>query len=284
MFFFSVMNNCVRQASLEMHSTQITLIRSVMVAGMMALWILHFHGKALLRTALPKRHMIRAVMGITATEMWFYALGHMPINEATALSFTTPLFVTLFAILFLKERSTYTRWAAVALGAFGTLVILRPDTGHFDDIALMVLASAALLAGLSILIKTITRLDHPDTIVFYQGLMMTPLAIPFAIPFWQPLTLPGFLWVAAVACTSIIAQLFMVRAFTRSDMVVLMPVDFTRLIFTAAIAYWWFEETLGPDTLTGSLLIIAGSVWGAMEGNTDIRRKLRRLSGFWRNH
>lgn len=277
MLCFSVMNNCVRQATLEMHSTQVTLLRSVLMTGFMACWILYWHGNALFRTNRIKRHAFRAFLGILATEMWFYSLGEMPINEATALSFTSPVFATLFAILFLKERSTWPRWGAVLTGFAGTWVILRPDSDAFSEVAMMVLASAALLAMLAILIKTLTRTDHPDTIIFYQALLMTPLAVPFAMPYWQPVGAAGLGWVLAVTLSSIAAHLFLVRAYALAEMTLLMPLDFTRLIFTATLAWFWFGEVLDSWTVLGAFIIIAGSVWGAAEGNEDVRRRLKRL-------
>ena len=283
MLCFSFMNNCVRQASLELHSTQIAMIRNIVAMLFMLTWILCLHPPKMLKTKWPKRHLLRACLGIGSIELWFYGLSKMPLNEATALSFTTPLFVSLFAILFLKEHSTLARWGAIAIGFAGTLVILRPELNNTSHIALMVLGSAAIIAASSILVKTMTRADHPDTIVFYQGLFMAPLSIPFALWHGGEYSLAGIGWSVAVAISSVIAHLLVTRAFLRCDMTVLMPFDFSRLIFTALMAYFWFGETLDNWTLLGGVLITFGSVWGATEGNNDIRLRIRRLLSFWRS-
>lgn len=283
MLFFSVMNNCVREASLESHSTVIALFRNLFTLIVMATWVMWRSGMRGLSTEHPGRHVIRALFGLTSMELWFYALSEMPINQATALSFTTPIFVSLFAILFLKESSSLPRWGAIAIGFAGMLVILRPESSEFSLIGYLVLLGAAIRAAGSVLIKTIAKIDQPETIVFWQALLMTPMALPFALPYWQVPSAWGLFWILTVAVSSTAAHLCLIRAFQRSEMTVLMPFDFTRLIFTAAIAYFWFHEVLDSWTLIGGLLIIFGSVWGAMEGNMHVRRHLKRALGFWRN-
>ncbi len=277
MFTFSLMNNFIRFASEEMQTAQIALFRNLFSLMLMAAWIFATHRPMVLRTDRLKSHLLRAVIGIISIEIWFHSVAVMPLNEATALSFTAPVFTTLFAIVFLKERSTFARWAAVILGFAGTLIILRPGGDALNSAAMLVLVSSGLMAVGGILIKTMTRSEHPDLIIFFQALFMTPLSLLPAIYYWQPLTFSGLGWSLAVAACSAGSHALLTRAYIRSEMVLLMPFDFSRLIFTAMLAWLWFGETLDLWTVGGAALIIAGSVWGAAEGNEEVKKRLLRL-------
>lgn len=278
MMFFSLMNNFVRQASLEMHSTQIALFRNVFTMLLMTSYLLIKNKQwNFAKTKKMRGHVLRATLGIFAVESWFYGLSQMPLNEATALSFTAPVFVTLFAIVLLKEKANLARWGAILLGFAGAMIILKPEPGSFNTVALVVLGSAALMAAGTILIKTMTKTENPDVIVFYQGALMTPLSIPFAVAFWQPIGMEAVFWAFMVALCSTVAHLFMTRAFALGEMVVLAPFDFTRLIFTAVLAYFWFGETLDIWTAVGGACIVFGSVWGAASSNAEVQRRMRRI-------
>ncbi len=281
MLCFSIMSACVYHAATQIHSTQIVLLRSIIMTIIIASWIMIRHGSKFLKTNQLHKHILRALFGFGATELWFLALSHMPINDATALSFTSPIFATLLAILFLKERSTLSRWCAVLLGFIGSTIILQPNTNQLSDAAYMVLTSAFLLAMLSILLKSLTKTEHPDSITFYSSLLMIPLASIPAIFYWQPITLGAFLWIVTITIFGLIAHLALVRAFALTEMTLLMPLDFTRLIFTAIIAYLWFGEILDLWTLVGAAIIIAAAVWSAVEGNDLVKRRLRHLLSSW---
>jgi drug/metabolite transporter (DMT)-like permease len=277
MFFFSWMNIFVRYTYQFMGSEQMVFIRNVMLLALMGLWILREHPKGFFKTTRLKALFWYAATGVLAIEMWFYALTKMSLNEATALSFTAPVFVTLFAILFLKERATWERGAAIGIGLIGTLIILRPDTQALNFVAIIVLVSAALMAISSIFAKSATSTEHPDRVVFYQGLLMTPMSLPFVFGNWQPIGWEALFWVLMVTVSSMIAHLLVVRAFQLCDMVVLMPFDFTRLLFTALLAWWWFGETLDMMTLLGGMLIVMAAVWGAAAGNDEVKKRIKRL-------
>jgi len=278
MIFFSVMNNCIRQATTLMSPADLVMWRNVMTVILMGAWILVFHSPQQFKTQHWKRHAFRAVLGIIAIELWFYSLSAMPINEATALSFTAPIFTSLFAIIWLKERSNMARWFAIIVGLMGTVVILNPSSEALQFTSLAVLISAALMGGSGIIIKTLTRTDHTDTIVFYQGAMMLPLSLPFVAYYgFNVPSLEGLFWALSVTLCSVAAHLCMTRAFAATEMVILAPFDFTRLIFTALIAYFWFGETLAGDTVLGGFLIVAGSAIATAVSNERVKEYLKRV-------
>ena len=113
----------------------------------------------------------------------------------------------------------------------------------------------------SILIKNLTRTEPATRIVFYMALFMTLFSLPVAVPFFAPLSPVEYAKAFAVALSSTIAHLLLARAYTKAEMVVLMPFDYSRLIFTAVLAYFVFAEQLDSWTVIGSLVIVASSVY-----------------------
>jgi drug/metabolite transporter (DMT)-like permease len=284
MFFFGLMNNCIRQAAEFMHPMQLLSFRNLFGALLVALWICKSGHPQRLRTVRLKEHIIRCSVGVVAMGCWFYALANMPLNQATALSFTTPIFVTLFAIFLLKEKSTLARIGSVTLGLIGTWIILQPDENTMVQFpAIAALVSAACLAVLSIMLKIMTKSEHPDTISFYNAFISLPISLPLAFYFWEPLSFAGLYWSFIVALVGTIAHLFLVRAFQLGEISLLVPLDFLRLLFTAFFAYFWFQQTLSDMTVIGAAIIILAALWGVSEGNQEIRRRLRRILTFYRD-
>jgi drug/metabolite transporter (DMT)-like permease len=262
MMLFALMNSCIRFSAPHIGSAELVFFRNFFAVMGLGVWLtLRHREEKLPSTKRFKSHFFRASLGIISMEMWFYVVARMPLNEATALSFTAPLFASIIAMIAFKESLNFKRIAALGLGFSGMLVILQPN--HLPDttLALMALSSAFMMAIGGTLIKSLTRHEHPDSIVFMQAAIMTPLAVPMAAlhgdwPSWE-----GLSWAVGVACFSVGGHLFLTRAMRSAEMVVLMPFDYTRLIFTSIFAWWWFNETLNLMTALGACLILGGSLW-----------------------
>ncbi len=262
MFCLSAMNVALRMLSTDLHFTQIVVLRhvcSIVIVLVWSAWLMRgvprFYSKRM------SGHFWRATFGICAMEMWFYSIFIMNITLVTALSFITPIFSTILAIVFLGEKAGIRRWGAVLTGFVGMLIILRPDISGVSNAGWIVIGASILMAGSGVMVKSLTSSESPETIVFYMSLFMLLWSIPVAVPYWQPFTTSQFSMAFVIALCSTIAHLFMARAFVRTELVVLAPFDFTRLIFTAALAYIFFGETVDAHTLTGSAVIVASAVY-----------------------
>jgi drug/metabolite transporter (DMT)-like permease len=257
---FAVMNSCVRGVSASMPPAQMVLLRNILaliIITPLALWL----GHGSLRTERPWAHFWRAAIGIVSMEIWFYALSILKLSFATALSFTSPIFATVFAIVLLGEKAGPRRWIAIGAGFAGALVILQPAEGAMDKRGLIVLVSSAMMALAATVVKTLTKTESPEIIVFYMALFMTPLSLPLGVWVWQPVAMKQIAGLLAVAVSSTAAHLLLTRAYRRADMVVLMPFDFFRLLFTAVLAQVYFGETMGKATVAGALIIVASSAY-----------------------
>lgn len=262
MWCFSCMNIAIRALVEFMPSTQMVFLRNVVSLIAIALWILvSQRGFSSLKTVRIKGHFWRAAVGIIAMEMWFYSLSVLPLTLATALSFTTPIFATILAITMLGEKAGWRRWVAIIMGFIGVLIIIRPGHEVLHIGAFVVLGSSAFMALAGTLVKTLTRTERSETIVFYMALFMIPLSFPPAIPQWQPVHNDAWGLLVVVAVFSTAAHLMLTRAFRRADMVVLVPFDYTRLVFTAILAYIFFGEVMGAYTVIGAAVIMCSSLY-----------------------
>lgn len=257
---FSLMNVFIRDLSNEMHTTVIVFFRNFICILLLLPFMLHA-GRTMFQTAHLKSHLWRSAIGICGMQSWFYCISVLPLNQATALSYTSPLFTTLFAAFYLKEHLTRARVLALIIGFAGAMVILRPDPAHFDSRALVVLFATSMWAIAGIMVKTLTRTEPPLRIVFYMSIFMSLLALGPAMLHWQwpDVRQSGILFILAVC--SLGAQLALAHAFKRAEVASLMPYDFGRLIFTGLFAYIAFSEMPDPISWLGAAIIIGSAAY-----------------------
>ena len=259
MLCFSVMNTLIRSVTQTVEPSQAVFLRNVFSFLLLLPVAAHFW-RSTPATERLSLHFWRAAVGLVAMETWFLSLSLMPVSHATALSFTTPLFATLFAVMFLSEKIGKWRIGALVTGFIGALVILRPwDAGQMSASVGIVLFSAAMMAIASIVVKRLTATEPAWRIVFYMAAFMSLLSAPLGIGHWESITALDYLKIAGVALTSTIAQLAMVSAFARVGIVLLMPFDFLRLVFTSILAVTLLGETIDALTMVGAAIIVAAS-------------------------
>jgi len=137
---FPLLTAVVRHLTdLGLPSPQIVFVRNLSAVLLMVPFIFLRSTKLDLKIRNRTLYFLRIVFGLTSMMLWFYGLGRLPLATATALSFSTPIFTAIAAVLFLKEKMGVYRWSAVAVGFLGTLIILRPDVVHFNLAAASVL-------------------------------------------------------------------------------------------------------------------------------------------------
>lgn len=255
---FSAMNTGIRYVSDELHATTIMMLRNVLTLLLLLPWVMRA-GLGSLRTPRLKAHALRGVVGGTGMLGWTYALTVMPLAHATALSFTAPLFVTLFAILFLGEKGGRARWLALAAGFLGTLVILQPSTSGFDLNTLIVLVTTMIWAATTLMIKSLSTTEPPLRMLVYMNIFMLLLATPFGLAHWAMPSAGGWCTLILIAACSMLMHFTMVRAYALAPVVTLMPLDFTRLISTALFAWLVFGETSHSHIWLGAAIIITSA-------------------------
>ncbi len=258
-FAFTAMVGFVRDASASFNAFEITFWRALFGLAIMIPWLAHVRlGR--LKTARAGVHATRNILHFIGIVTWFYVVARINLSVGIALQFTVPLFTIAMAALILKERVDATRWTATAIGFAGILVIVRPDAGTIDVLSVITLVSAAFYAGSNIATKAIGRDDSSESVVFYMHLMHLPmaliggLALGMTMPGWGDLpTLLG------VAVSATLAHYLLTQALREADASVIMPIDFLRLPWVAALAFILYGETPAAGAWIGGAVIFAAA-------------------------
>lgn len=270
---FSGMNGVVRHLVQDLPVFVVVFFRSLFGLLAMLPFLLR-PGLASLRPARPMLHGLRAVIGLVAMACWFHALGRMPLANATALSFTMPLFASIAAVLVLGETMRARRWTAVAVGFAGAMIILRPGFAAVTGATLLVLLSALLMAANQTVVKRLARDEHANAIVFWLVLLMTPASLAPALLVWRTPDPGQFAWLAALGAVATVGHQCMVRALAATDATAIYPFDFTRLIFAALIGYAAFGEVPDAWTWAGAAVIASSAIYIARR-EAYLRRRRR---------
>lgn len=265
-FFFSGMAIFIRQASYELHPTVIVFFRNLLAVLFMVPWLMRA-GLGAMRTNRIGMLALRSLLGLIGMTSGFWAYTLIPIAQATALSFTSPIFATIGAALILGEVVRLRRWTAVIVGFLGAMIVVVGDSGGFAGLGalelgvLLALVNAFIMAANKLVLKSLTTTERPEAIVTYMVLLLTPLSLVAALFFWTWPTPLGFLWLCCLALAGTLGHLCITRAFKAAEVTVILPFDFARLPISAAMAFLIFAEIPTEWTILGGLVIFAATFY-----------------------
>jgi drug/metabolite transporter (DMT)-like permease len=257
-FMSSFLHIGVRYVSPHIPTIEIVFLRS-MFTILVTLPFVFKPGQTSWRTNNLRLQVARGLVGVCSMSVWYYALGQMPLADAGALSFTTAIFVTIGAALWLGEKVGAYRWGAVIVGLLGALIVLKPGAGVMTWAAILAVASSALWAVSLLMSKALAKYDSVTTITFYQPLMIVPLALLGTIPAWTMPSLEVWLCLFGMGVAAAIGNYGYIKALRIADVAVSMPADYLRLLWMASWGYWLFGEIPTLSTWLGAALIIAAA-------------------------
>ena len=213
------------------------------------------------RTKRLKLHFTRCAVSIVAMVTGFTAIVHLPLAEATAISFSRALFATVLAVLILKELVGIRRWGATLVGFLGVLIIVQPSSDGINAYALLAIISAALVSCNLIMTKKLTTTEKPKTIMAYHAGLLT---IAYAGPCWwlwvEP-TWPEVGLIIGLAGLMSAVQYCIIRGYRDAEASAAQPLEYVRLLYAAAIGFLVFAEIPTTWTWVGAALIIASSLY-----------------------
>lgn len=259
-FGFAIMTSIIRYLTASLPAIELAFFRSLFSLMFMMPWLIRA-GWAGLRTSSVKKYGLRALLGSFAMICWFVALAHMPVAEATSLSFTAPIFASVGAMIFLGERAGVRRWAAIVIGFLGTVIILRPGFVEISPAALLLLLGSAAVAGAVIMVKILSRTETSSAIVIYMGLYMVPMLLIPTVFVWETPAWWLYPWLIAMGGVGTFAQWAMTQAYAAADATAVLPFDYLRLPFVAVAGVFIFGEKLDIWTWTGALIIAGSSIY-----------------------
>ena len=260
LFMFTVMGICIRISATHLPVIEVVFFRNFL-AVLILLPLLARVGFSVLHMQRPKLFFLRAAINAVGMFCGFTALTLIPLAQMTALSFTTPLFVTMGAVLFLGEVIRTRRIVAICIGFLGTLIILQPGVTDMTGGALLALVHALAIAIASLIVKVLTRSDSQHAIVTWMVVMQTPLALIPSLWVWQwpDILTWGFLWGMALSGT--IAHLCLTRALSLVEITALQPLEFIKLPFAVILAWVIFAEWPGIWTFVGGAVIFSSTAY-----------------------
>ena len=256
-FSFVVMHSAAKFLSDQIHIFEITFLRCALVAVVLAPMIFK-EGKSSLITKQPKFQFYRIITNSIAMLCFFYGLTLTTLAEVTALNLTVPIFTTLLAFVFLKEKLKKHRLSALFIGFLGAIIVLRPDIS-INVGGVLILISALIWLVSLIFIKKLTETDSPVTISLYAGVGMIPATFVAAYPYLIMPNLYQFLIILFIAVTGTIAQTLLNSAFKRGQLAILLPFDYLKLIWSVLIGYTIFVESTTISLWIGGTLIVGAS-------------------------
>jgi drug/metabolite transporter (DMT)-like permease len=257
---FAGMNVIIRQLCHDMHPFQVVFFRNLGGLAFMLPWLAHV-GFAALRTDHTRYYLGRSFLGFLSMLTWFTALAMMPLAEATALSFTAPLFATIFAVVLLHEVVRRRRWTATVIGFIGAMIILRPGVSDLGIAHALVLGSSALAGVNAILVKQLTRSESANAIVTYMTLYILPMSLVPALFVWVMPPLHTVPLIVGLGLLATVGHQAMTRAFVATDTSIVMSFDYGRLPFVALIAWFVFGEVPDIWTWVGAAVIVGASTY-----------------------
>ena len=259
-FIMSFMWILIRHVSADIHPFVIAFCRNLF--GLIAVipWFIK-HGMAPLKTHRLGLLGVRGLLNTISMLAFFMALSITPTAEVTALAFTGPIYATLLAMFFFREAVGIRRWAAILIGFLGTLVVLRPGFEAISTGQLLVIFSAMIWGACLVIIKSIGRTESSVTITTYMSLFMTPLSLVPALFVWQWPSGEQLLWLVGIGVLGGGGQLAMTESLRSADTHVVMPVDFTKLIWVAIIGYLAFGEVPGIYVWLGGTMIFSATAF-----------------------
>ena len=219
-------------------------------------------GLDLVRTRRPGLQLARGLVLTLATFVFFKALSLMPLAEASAIAFLSPVLVTVLAVPLLGERANTATWIALALGFLGTLLIIRPGTGVFTWNALWPLATAFCFATYQIITRKLAGVDRSVSTLFLSALIGAVI-LSFVAPFhWTPpRSVADGLLFASLGISGSVSHYFLIRAFALAPAPMLAPYVYAQLIMVTVLGYIVFGDFPDGVSLVGMGVIVVAGTW-----------------------
>ncbi len=261
--FLGASDVTAKYLSATLPSIEIAWIRFLVFALIMSPAMLPGSPLFALQTNRTGLHLLRGAALLGSSLFFISGLRFLPIAEASATGFVSPLFVTALSIIFLGEKVGLRRWIATAVGLVGVIIILRPGSGAFHPAAFFPLVSALAWAGTLIMTRMMSGTERAITTMTYSsiaGVCILTALVPFVwvTPSWHDILFGIFIGVASTA-----GQWIVVLAFRYADASVLAPFSYTQLLWVSVLGFLIFGEVPDIWTVTGAAFIVASGLYTA---------------------
>ncbi|WP_310226164.1 DMT family transporter [Sphingobium xenophagum] len=257
------------------HIVESLFYRQALALPFVIAWLSLSGGLGAVRTQRIGVHASRMLLGMTGMLLNFLSYILLLPAEAATIGFTMPIFGTILSALILREATGVHRWSAVLIGFVGVLVMIRPEAGHFPMQGVAVAIVAAIVtASVSLVLRALGRTENAGVVVFwFTTLSMIPLgiAMPFFAQAHDPLTW-GLLLL--IGCVGGIAQLCLTASLRWGPVSVVLPMDYSAIIWTTLLGVAIGEDWPMITTWIGASLIIASGLYIAWREHRRARQSV----------
>jgi drug/metabolite transporter (DMT)-like permease len=256
---FSLSDVMAKYVGQYLPPVELTWIRYVVFVGMAVTWFMA-SGRRSIRVRNPGLQVSRGAALVGSAIFFIVALGQLPLADAAAIGFVAPLMITALSVPMLGEVVGVRRWAAVAVGFIGVLVVVRPGTGAFEPGAVWVLLSSSSWAIASILTRRISGSDAATTLLWSSvtGLVILTCLLPFSFVVPAPWEV---LFCAVLGLVAGSGQFLMVQAYRHAGAALLAPLSYGQMVYAVVLGYLVFRALPDEWTLVGAAIIIASGIY-----------------------
>ncbi|MFT6332172.1 MAG: drug/metabolite transporter (DMT)-like permease [Lentimonas sp.] len=258
-FLVSVMIAIVRHLADDFHPFQIVMMRNFFALIFLLPFIIN-KAEEIVKTQHIKLHLVRGFVGLVGMALWFYIITLIPLSEAVAITFIVPIVTTLAAMWFLKEKVNSKIWISLIIGFIGVLIIVRPGFREFKPAYFLALLVPFIWSISNITTKKLVVTERPGTITLYLSLIIFILSIPLSAPYLTAVPVIDLVWFLLLGLISNGCYMASAICYSKADISAVQPFDFSRLLFTAIIAYFAFGEQMDLFTFVGAAVILLGSL------------------------
>lgn len=255
---------CVKYLGDAVPTGQLIFARGLISMAVLAFIAWRTEGLDVLRTERPRAHAVRSLSGTASMFCWFTAITMIPLADFTAITFTAPMFLTVLAMIFLRERIHAYRWTALAIGFVGVLITIGPhlklDGGALG--VLVALGAAVLMAVAAMSVRGMSGSggEHPLAITFYFSLTTVVCSALTAFWGWPMPTGQQWLFIVIAALFGVAGQLLMTMSYRYAEASTLAPLDYTNLLLAVGLGYYFFAEIPHWSMWIGAPLVIAAGL------------------------
>ncbi|WP_337881322.1 DMT family transporter [Rheinheimera sp.] len=260
--FFSAMDACMKQLTVQYGPMQITALRALFAWPLIVGWLLATGRVQHLLNARWSLHLLRAVLGIVMLAAFVFSIRTLALADAYAIFFAAPLLITLLSVWFLKEKVHLRQWVAIAVGMAAVLWMLKPEGNQLLSLgALAALLSALCYAISAVTVSVLARTDNSGNMVFWLMSMIGLGAGALAWPDWVPLSADYLPWMLALGLTGAIGQVCITEAFRLAPASVIAPFEYTALIWGLGFDWLLWQHVPGWSLLIGATVIMGSGLY-----------------------
>ena len=271
---FTVMGLCIKLVGQQFPTGEVVFFRSAFALLPLAIYLAVLGDlPGAFRTKRLSGHLVRGSVGVAAMSLNFAGIALLPLADATAIFYATPIFVVVYAAILLKERVRAYRWSAVIIGFCGVLLTLYPHVGQGgagsgQALGAMLTLGAAVIAAMAMIqVRRLTDTESTGSIVLYFTLSSTVFGL-FSLPLGPLIGMP-WVWptgmelliLVTIGVLGGIAQIFLTQSYRLGDASLIAPFEYSSMLFALTLGYLVFGDVPQPLVLLGAAIVIGAGIF-----------------------